>query len=106
MKKARWGGSHKESLDWAREVIASSSQGDGIKIIIFEVLIEQYNYILEYDRDEEKANAIFKEEALKEEINQYFEELLECSDEVRSTLLFWYEKVGDEIRIKKITNLL
>jgi hypothetical protein len=106
MKKARWGGSHAESLEWAREVIASSSEGDRIRIIIFDVLIEQYNYILEYDRDEEKANAIFQEKALQEEVNQYFEELLACSDEVRSTLIFWYKKVGDEIRIKKITNLL
>ena len=95
MKKARWGGSHKESLDWAREVIFSSSQGDSLRIIIFEVLIEQYKYILEYDRDEEKANAIFQEVALQNEVNQYFEELLNASQEINKTLLFWYEKVGD-----------
>jgi hypothetical protein len=106
MKKARWGGSHKESLEWAREVISHSNDGDSMKIIIFEVLIEQYQYILEYDKDEEKANAVFKDVALQDEINQYFEELLERSYEVKSTLLFWYKKVSDEIRIKKITNLL
>ena len=59
MKKARWGGSHEESLEWAREVVSHSSYGDTLKIIIFEALIEQHKYILEYDRDEEKANAIF-----------------------------------------------
>ena len=106
MKKARWGGSHKESLDWAREVVSSSKKGDGLKIIIFEVLIEQYNYILEYDKDEEKANAIFQEEALQDEVNEYFDELLGSSYKVKSKLLFWYEKVGDLKRVKMLTNLL
>jgi len=104
MKKARWGGSHKESLEWAREVV-SSTQNSSLKIIIFEVLIEQYNYILEYDKDEEKANAIFKDEVLQEEVNCSFEEVVEYVNEkpkIASVLLFWYEKVGDLVRLKQL----
>ncbi len=101
MKKARWGGSHEESLEWAREVIAHSSYGDSMKIMIFEVLIEQYKYILEYDKDEEKANAIFKDIALQDEVNQYFDELLEDL-KLHETLLFWYEKVGDTQRLEQL----
>lgn len=107
LKKARWGGSHKENLTWAREVVSHTKQGDAMKIIIFEALIEQYHYILEFDRDEERANAVFKEEALQEEVNQYFDELLasiEQNSKIASSLLFWYEKVGDEERIKKLRN--
>jgi hypothetical protein len=106
MKKARWGGSHKESLEWAREVISHSNDGDSMKIIIFEVLIEQYQYILEYDKDEEKANAIFKDVALQDEVNQYFDELLEVSSDIQDTLLFWYEKVGDIKRLKMLRDNL
>jgi hypothetical protein len=101
MKKARWGGSHKESLEWAREVISHSNDGDSMKIIIFEVLIEQYQYILEYDKDEEKANAIFKDVALQDEVNQYFDELLEHSS-LQDTLLFWYEKTDDKQRLERL----
>ena len=106
LNKARWGGSHKESLNWAREVVAHSHYADPVKIIIFEVLIEQYNFILEFDRDEESANAIFKNETLQNEVNQYFDELLESinnSDKnISATLTFWYEKVGDAERLNKI----
>ncbi|MDQ7085881.1 MAG: DUF1266 domain-containing protein [Sulfurovum sp.] len=105
MKKARWGGSHQESLAWAREVVAHSSYGNSLKIILFEVLIEQYKYIVEYDKDEEKAEAIFANEALQKEVNQYFDELLEPSEsssKLRDTLLFWYEKVGDVRRLEKL----
>ncbi len=105
MKKARWGGSHEESLAWAREVITHSSYGDSLKIIIFEVLIEQYEYIIEYDRDEAKANAIFKDEVLKDEVNQYFDELVNDA-KLSETLLFWYEKVEDEQRLKKLRDNL
>ncbi|CAA6817086.1 MAG: Unknown protein [uncultured Sulfurovum sp.] len=110
LNKARWGGSHKESLDWAREVITHNQKGSPIKIIIFEALIEQYNYILKFDRDEEKANAIFKELALQDEVNQYFDELLACiekaDDNISTTLMFWYEKVGDAQRIETLTDLI
>ncbi|CAA6826272.1 MAG: Unknown protein [uncultured Sulfurovum sp.] len=106
MKKARWGGSHTESLNWAREVVADSPQGNYNKIIIFEVLIEQSNYILEFDRNEEKANAIFKNKVLQNEVNQYFDELIaniaEAPLSLKSTLIFWYEKVGDLARLQKI----
>ena len=102
LNKARWGGSHEESLNWAREVIEHSQKGDSIRVIIFEVLIEQYNYILEFDRDEKSANAIFEDEDLQEEVNQYFEELLNNSQEITATIVFWYEKVGDKERLKKL----
>jgi len=102
MKKARWGGSHEESLEWAREVVSHSEYGDSLKVILFEALIEQYAYILEYDRDEDMANAIFKDESLQDEVNQYFDELKNSSFEINATLSFWYEKVGDLVRLKKL----
>ncbi len=95
MKKERWGGSHEESLTWAREVVAHSQYGDAIKIILFETLIEQYHYIVEYDRDEKRANAIFEDRALQQELNQYFDELV-VHKELHPTLRFWYEKVGEK----------
>jgi hypothetical protein len=88
-------------LEWAREVISHSNDGDSMKIIIFEVLIEQYQYILEYDKDEEKANAVFEDIALQDEINQYFDELLEHSS-LHNTLLFWYEKTDDKQRLERL----
>ncbi len=110
LNKARWGGSHKESLAWAREVVAHSQYGSAIKIIIFEALIEQYNYILEFDKDEKKANAIFQDKALQSEVNQYFNELLEniknFPKNIKQTLIFWYEKVGDSQRIRKLTHTI
>jgi len=107
LNKARWGGSHKESLNWAREVIAHSNYGDPVKVIIFEVLIEQYNFIVEFDRDEKSANAIFKNESLQNEVNQYFDELLQSmnatTQSINATLTFWYEKVDDTERLKEIS---
>ena len=101
MKKARWGGSHEESLAWAREVVSQSAYGNSLKIMLFEALIEQYHFIMEYDRDEERANAIFEDEALQNEVNAYFDELVE-DERVRETLLFWYGKVGDLARLQKL----
>jgi len=106
MKKARWGGSHQESLEWAREVILHSDYGNPIKIIIFETLIEQYNYILTLDRDKKGAQALLDSKEIQYELNQYFEELLENMEKdvetISSTLLFWYEKINDQERLKKI----
>jgi len=101
MKKARWGGSHEDSLAWAREVVKHSCYGDSLKIMLFEALIEQYKFIIEYDRDEERANAIFEDKALQDEVNAYFDELVE-DERVKETLIFWYEKVGDKERLKRL----
>lgn len=106
MKQARWGGSHKEGLMWAREVIAHNPENSAVKIMIFEALIEDYHYILEFDKDEERANAIFKDQALQDEVNHYFDTLLahDATEDntLSATLLFWYEKVGDGVRLQRI----
>ncbi|HHS92670.1 MAG TPA: hypothetical protein ENK82_04935 [Campylobacterales bacterium] len=100
MKQARWGGSHQESLAWAREVISVSDYGNPIKIMLLEALLEQYDYILTQDRDEERAKRFLEEVAIQDEVNEYFEELLAINNEkINTTLLFWYEKVGDEERL-------
>ncbi|CAA6813690.1 MAG: Unknown protein [uncultured Sulfurovum sp.] len=105
LNKARWGGSHKESLNWAREVVSHAKHTDPIKIIIFEALIEEYHYILEFDRDEKSANAIFKDKALQNEVNICFDELVEHVT-LHDRLLFWYEKVGDFARLEKLNSCI
>jgi hypothetical protein len=104
MKKARWGGSHQESLEWAREVVLASKYGKPIKIMLFEAYLEQYDYILTLDKNEKEAQALLDNQAIQDEVNEYFEELLEnIEDEnIYSTLLFWYTKVGDEARLKEL----
>lgn len=107
MKKARWGGSHQEALEWAREVVATSTHGNPIKIMLFEAYIEQYDYILTLDRNEKEAQALLNKQTVQDELNLYFEELLENveNESIYATLLFWYEKVNDPKRLKKLMQL-
>lgn len=104
LNKARWGGSHKESLNWAREVVAHAKKGDPIKIILIEALLEQYDFIIEFDKDEEKANAIFKDKALQNEVNESFEELI-VHQELYPKLHTWYAQVHDGERVNRINKM-
>ena len=109
-KQARWGGSHEENLDWAREVIAKSEYGDPVRRIIFNILIERYDYISSFDENEKKANAVFKDKKLQTEVNQYFDELLEKIDAntygMTSSLIFWYVKAGDWERVRALAHTM
>ena len=106
MKRACWGGSHQESLEWAREVVLSTKHGDPMRIMLFEAYVQQYDYVLTLDRDQEGAQALLDNQEVQTELNQYFDELLENMEQdfetISSTLLFWYEKVKDEERLKKL----
>jgi hypothetical protein len=110
MKKARWGGSHQESLEWAREVLQSSQYGNPIKIMLFETYIEQYDYILNLDRDQSAAQTLLETVEIQSELNQYLEELLNNIEKdfevIANTLLFWYEKVNDDKRLSKVKELV
>ena len=105
-KQKRWGGSHEENLDWARQVIAGSQRGDVCRLIIFEVILERYNYIYSFDDDEEKADKIFKDKKNIDEVNQYFDELVENMHKapyrIAQILSYWYSMVNDCERLRRV----
>ncbi len=109
-KQKRWGGSHQENIDWANQVIAGSNRGDACRLIIFEVALERYGYICSFDDNEEKALKIFKDEELKDEVNQYFDELVENMDKapyrIAQVLIYWYVKVNDIQRLRIVAQTM
>ena len=109
-KQKRWGGSHQENIDWANQVIAGSNRGDACRLIIFEVALERYGYICSFDDNEEKALKIFKDEELKDEVNQYFDELVENMNKapyrIAQVLTYWYVKVNDIQRLRRVAQTM
>jgi hypothetical protein len=109
-KQARWGGSHQENLDWANYVIANTKRGDVSRLIIFDVTIERYDYIQCFDENEKKAEAIFKDKKIQDELNQYFDELVENMEKlpysIAEKLTFWYCQVGDLERLRKVAHTM
>jgi len=109
-KQKRWGGSHEENLDWAREVISRNKKDSKVRRIIYDVLIERYDHIIAFEDNEEKANAIFKNVDFKSEVNQYFDALVGNMDEapysISSSLIFWYLKAGDWKRVREVAQTM
>jgi len=107
-KQKRWGGSFEESKDWAREVIAGTSMGDPIRRIIYWVMIEQSDYCVVFDEDEEKANAVFQDKNNQTEVNQYFDELLAIIEDgpyqLFEYMVHWYAKAGDYHRLRQLVH--
>ena len=107
-KQTRWGGSFQENLDWAREVIAGTQKGDIARLIIYDVMIEHFDYVLAFEEDEVKAHQIFKNKQYQDEVNQYLDELLTNLDEypynLADTLCYWYSNVGDYHRLRKVVH--
>ena len=103
-KQQRWGGSFEENLDWAREVLAGTERGERTQLIIFDVMIERYHSLgWEDDGSDQK---FINDKKIQSEVNQYFDALLERMDEapysVSSSLIYWYVKVGDYERLRRV----
>jgi len=107
-KQVRWGGSFEESLDWAREVIAGTKKGDPIRRIIYWVMIEHSDYLRSFKEDEKAAINIYKDKKNQAEVNQYFDELVENinteSYALFHYLTYWYSKVEDYHRLRKVVH--
>jgi len=107
-KQTRWGGSFEENLDWAREVIAGTNEGDITRLIIYDVMIEHADYITSFKDDEAKAKKIFTNKKNQAEVNQYFDEFLANIDKypynIVDTLCYWYSNAGDYHRLRQVVH--
>lgn len=109
-KETRWGGSFEENLDWAREVIAGTQRGERTRLIIYDVMIEHADYLEHFEEDEAKVKQFLKDKRVQEEVNQYFDELIENIEsdpyEIAETLSYWYALVGDYTRLRKVVHTM
>jgi len=105
-KQTRWGGSAKEGIDWVNQVISATDEDDISRLIIFATAIEHFDYIRCFEEDDERAEAMFKNEELKAELNQYFEPLIrnlhQAPHSIAGRLAFWYSKTKDFERLRII----
>jgi hypothetical protein len=109
-KQERWGGSHQENIDWANYIIANTKRGDVTRLIIFDVTIERYDYIRAFEDNDKKAEAIFKDKKIQNELNQYFDELVENMEKlpysIAETLIYWYCMANDLERLRKVAQTM
>jgi len=107
-KQERWGGSFEENLDWAREVLENTEKGNDVRLIIFDVMIERYEYFYYMQDDEDQAKRFLENREIQSEVNQYFDEMLENLDDspynIVDTLCYWYSNVGDYERLRQVVH--
>jgi len=102
----KWGGSHDETFAWARNAIAAEGEKGINGALLFMAIHEYWFWFNRFENDDEKAEAVLNDEALKQELNGLFDKLIENLDEgpmmVSSYLLPWYFKTNDLVRFRQI----
>jgi hypothetical protein len=104
----RWGGSHKASVDFAREALKKAGPGSDMATCLFWAHAMVRSHYREFDKDERAAKLYGQNPDVREELNAAFDKWLAPPYAARRSSLpflkhasYWYQVAWDQERLNR-----